>query len=117
MRFPGKHFSRVSTRLGVQNVEKCFPGKRIRKGSSDLPQSSFGDHKTLQISRRQLIPIFDKPAFSRFSQLFQPRIVVHIFGKNREKAGLSKMGMSSVTNTKASSMNQPRATHRSVGIK
>ncbi len=32
-------------------------------------------------SRRQLIPLFDKPAFSRFSQLFQPRIVVHIFGK------------------------------------
>ncbi len=25
-------------------------------------------------------PIFDKPAFSRFSQLFQPRFVVHHFG-------------------------------------
>jgi hypothetical protein len=34
-----------------------------------------------QTSSRQLIPLFDKPAFSRFSQLFQPRIVVHLLGK------------------------------------
>ncbi len=27
----------------------------------------------LQISRRQLTPFFDKPAFSRFPQIFQPR--------------------------------------------
>ena len=40
-----------------------------------------GSNKALRISSRQLIPIFDKPAFSRFSQLFQPRIVVHNFGK------------------------------------
>jgi len=26
-------------------------------------------------------PRFDKPAFSRFSQIFQPRLVVHSFGK------------------------------------
>jgi len=39
-------------------------------------------------SRRQLTPVFDKPAFSRFSQIFQPRLVVHSFWENREKAGL-----------------------------
>ncbi len=37
--------------------------------------------KCVPNSLRQLTPVFDKPAFSRFSQLFQPRIVVHIFGK------------------------------------
>jgi len=34
-----------------------------------------------RFSRRQLTPFFDKPAFSRFSQIFQPRPVVHSFGK------------------------------------
>ncbi len=35
--------------------------------------------RSVYVSRRQLIPIFDKSAFSRFSQLFQPRFVVHNF--------------------------------------
>ena len=43
-------------------------------------------------SRRQLIPIFDKPAFSRFSQLFQPRIVVHHFGKIVKRQVCQKWG-------------------------
>jgi hypothetical protein len=43
------HFSMdVSTGFGLQNVERCFPGKRILKCSSDLPKSSFGEHKTLK---------------------------------------------------------------------
>jgi hypothetical protein len=44
------------------------------------------------ISRRQLIPIFDKPAFSRFSQLFQPRIVVHNFWKIVKRQVCQKWG-------------------------
>ena len=39
-------------------------------------------------------PLFDKPAFSRFSQLFQPRIVVHLFGKIVKSQVCQKMGMS-----------------------
>jgi len=40
--------------------------------------------------------VFDKPAFSRFSQLFQPRLVVHSFVKivKRPVCVLSKTGMS-----------------------
>jgi hypothetical protein len=45
-------------------------------------------------SRRQLIPIFDKPAFSRISLHSEPRIVGLNIWEIREKAGLSKMGMS-----------------------
>jgi len=33
------------------------------------------------ISRRQLTPVFDKPAFSRVSQNCEPLIVVEIVGK------------------------------------
>jgi len=36
---------------------------------------------TPDISRRQLTPVFDKPAFSRFFQNCEPLIVVEIFGK------------------------------------
>jgi len=35
VRFPGKHFSGVSTGFGRQNVEKCFPWKRTLKGLSE----------------------------------------------------------------------------------
>ncbi len=48
----------------------------------------------LKTSRRQLIPIFDKPAFSRISQIFKPTIRGSECKEIREKAGLSKMGMS-----------------------
>ena len=41
----------------------------------------FLGQKKSQDSRRQLTPVFDKPAFSRFSQIFQPRLMVHSFGK------------------------------------
>jgi len=37
-------------------------------------------------------PFFDKPAFSRFSQLFHPRIVVHIFGKIVQRQVCQKGG-------------------------
>jgi len=38
-------FKGVSTRFGLRIVEKCFPGKRTLKCLSDLPTSSFGEHK------------------------------------------------------------------------
>ena len=52
-------------------------------------------HASSHISRRQLTPVFwHKPAFSRFYQIFQQRLVVHSFWENREKAGLSKTRVS-----------------------
>jgi hypothetical protein len=35
----------VSTRFGLQVVEKCFAGKRLQKSRFDLPKSSFGRGK------------------------------------------------------------------------
>ncbi len=43
-------------------------------------------------SRRQLISVYNKPAFSRFSQLFQPRFVVHSFGKIVKRQVCQKRG-------------------------
>ena len=43
-------------------------------------------------SRRQLTPVFDKPAFSRFCQIFQPRFVVHSFGKIVKRQVCQKRG-------------------------
>jgi hypothetical protein len=41
--FPGEAlFKGVSTDFGRQNVEKCFPGKRVLKCLFGLPKSSFG---------------------------------------------------------------------------
>jgi hypothetical protein len=46
--FPGEAlFKGVSTRFGLQIVEKCFPGKRILKRWFGLPKSSFGEHKLI----------------------------------------------------------------------
>jgi len=42
-------------------------------------EQTFGN--VFSNSRRQLTPVFDKPAFSRFSQNCEPRFVVEIFGK------------------------------------
>jgi hypothetical protein len=38
-------FKGVGTRFGLQNVEKCFPGKRVLKCLFGLPKSPFGEHK------------------------------------------------------------------------
>ncbi len=46
----------------------------------------------MQCSRRQLIPIFDKPAFSRISLNSKPRIVVKIFGKFVKRQVCQKWG-------------------------
>jgi len=43
-------------------------------------------------SRRQLTPVFDKPAFSRFSLIFQPRFVVHSFWKIVKRQVCQKRG-------------------------
>jgi hypothetical protein len=50
--------------------------------------------QSVNISRRQLIPIFltHKPAFSRFSLSFQPRIVVHNLGKIVKRQVCQKWG-------------------------
>ena len=48
----------------------------------------------VQTSRRQLIPLFDKPAFSRFSQKGEPRFVVEIIGKIVKRQVCQKRGMS-----------------------
>ncbi len=40
----------------------------------------------------QLIPIFDKPAFSRFSQNCEPRFVVEIIGKIVKRQICQKWG-------------------------
>jgi hypothetical protein len=45
-------FKGVSTGFGRPNVEKCFPGKRTLKCLSDLPKSSFGEHKFMSDYRR-----------------------------------------------------------------
>jgi len=50
----------------------------------------------ISISCLQLTPVFDKPAFSRFSQIFQPRLVVRSFGKIVKRQVLSKTGVSCV---------------------
>jgi len=42
--------------------------------------------------RRQLTPVFDKPAFSRFSQNCEPRFVVEIFGKIVKRQVCQKRG-------------------------
>ncbi len=39
------------------------------------------NHFSVHSSRRQLIPFFDKPAFSRIPWNLEPRTVVEIFGK------------------------------------
>jgi hypothetical protein len=50
----------------------------------------------VDISRRQLISVLDKPAFSRISQIFQFSTTIRgsKFHGIREKAGLSKTRMS-----------------------
>jgi hypothetical protein len=45
-----------------------------------------------QTSRRQLIPLFDKPSFSRFSQKCEPRFVVEIIGKIVKRQVCQKRG-------------------------
>ena len=45
-----------------------------------------------QTSRRQLIPLFDKPAFSRFSPKGEPRFVVEIIGKIVKRQVCQKWG-------------------------
>ncbi len=62
---------------------RLYPSQtKILEGRTNLSECVFEAlFKGVSTSRRQLIPLFDKPAFSRFSQLFQPRIKVHIFGE------------------------------------
>jgi hypothetical protein len=66
--------------------------------SVEITKGWYHDDESVEItrwwyhSRRQLIPIFDKPAFSRFSQLFQPQFVVHIFGKIVKRQVCQKWG-------------------------
>ncbi len=43
---PGKHFSTLcSQKSSTHTLEECFPWKRTLKCLSDLPKSSFGEHK------------------------------------------------------------------------
>jgi len=48
--------------------------------------------KHVRNSRRQLTPVFDKPAFSRFPQNCEPLIVVEIFGKIVKRKVCQKRG-------------------------
>jgi len=84
-------FVNLLTQSGVAISRKCcFPHGSDEWHTPALDQvSTTNQHRQLTpvfdkpafSSRRQLIPVFDKPAFSRFSQLFQPRLVVHSFAK------------------------------------
>ncbi len=62
----------LAVRLGLCKVHA--PQTKILENRANIPERIFN-------SRRQLIPIFDKPAFSRISLHSEPRIVVKIFGK------------------------------------
>jgi hypothetical protein len=48
--------------------------------------------KRRRTSRRQLIRIFDKPAFSRYSQKCEPRFVVEIIGNIVKRQVCQKCG-------------------------
>jgi hypothetical protein len=56
--FPGEAlFKGVSTRFGLRIVEKCFPGKHIRKVWLGLPKSSFGEHTIVSCPNWVLTPL------------------------------------------------------------
>ena len=60
---------------------KIWEGLTKKKSRFSIYFSMVRSPNRVLTSRRKLTPVFDKPAFSRFSQIFQPRLVVHSFGK------------------------------------
>jgi hypothetical protein len=80
-------FNGVSTGFGLRPFEKCFEksltkvcsafenlrlgGVNVQNGDCRKKRGLVADgcHNAMKISRRQLIPIFDKPAFYRISQI------------------------------------------------
>ena len=66
-----------------ESVEMCDMHRVIFLAKKYKPEyrTSTNRIESVELSLRQLTPVFDKPAFSRFSQLFQPRLVIHSFGK------------------------------------
>jgi hypothetical protein len=44
-------FNVVYPKSSNHTLEKCFPGKRTLKCLSDLPKSSFGEHKFVELTR------------------------------------------------------------------
>ena len=75
-------------------LARLYPS-RVPNEDVGRPDEHLQGKKRMKTSRRQLTPVFDKPAFSRFSQIFHPRLVVHSFGKIvKRQVCVSKTGVS-----------------------
>ncbi len=82
-------FCKIVARWVYKNTRVRWNGDALL--SNGLMVCSFV--KSLQDSRRQLVPILDKPAFSRIPLNSEPRIVVKIFGKFVKRQVCSKWGL------------------------
>ncbi len=74
-----------TTNRGSQFWENREKAGLSKMGMSELPTAVayafLNENSSFGAAVGNSSPPFDKPAFSRFSQLFQPRIVVHLLGK------------------------------------